>query len=371
MDIKCKIGGLSMFNENELTFTQVKMLDEEGNIIGNPTITTSDEQLWDMYEWMKKARILDQKLLRLQRQGRLGTYAPLSGQEAAQVGSAYALTKEDWVAPSYRDHAVSMVHGLPLEQIISYSKGHLYGGKIPEGLRILPVQIIIAAQTLHATGIAYSSKYKGENSVAITYFGDGATSQGDFHEALNFASVFKLPVIFFCQNNQYAISVPLERQMASKTIAQKAVAYGMTGVQVDGNDILAVHEVTKEAIERARNGEGPTLIEAVTYRFGPHTTSDDPTRYRSEEEVKQWSQQKDPLIRLRKYLENKGLWDETKDNQLEESFNDELNELIDVIESKPIPTVDEAFDYVYENKHDLLVEQQEEAKRFLANGGGE
>ena len=264
-----------------------------------------------------------------------------------------------------------MVHGMPMEQILLYTKGHLYGGRVPDGLKILPIQIIIAAQTLHAAGIAYASKYKGEKSVSVSYFGDGATSQGDFHEAMNFASVFKLPTIFFCQNNQFAISVPLERQMASKSIAQKAVAYGMKGVQVDGNDVLAVHEVMKEAVARARNGEGPTLIEAVTFRYGPHTTSDDPSKYRDKQMVDEW-RAKDPLLRVKKYLIKQGLWDEEKDIQFEEAFQEELNNMIDEVESREFPGIEESFQFVYSDLPWQLKEQREYVLSLMkteGNGG--
>nr|WP_033826484.1 pyruvate dehydrogenase (acetyl-transferring) E1 component subunit alpha [Bacillus andreraoultii] len=358
-----------MLEENQLTFKLVRMMNEDGEILSNNK-TATDTELLEMYQWMKKARLLDEKLLRMQRQGRIGTYAPLSGQEAAQVGSAFLLQSQDWICPSYRDAAACIVHGLPIEQFILYAKGHLYGGRIPEGLNILPVQIIIAAQTLHAVGIAHAAKYKGEKSVSVSYFGDGATSQGDFHEALNFAAVYQLPTIFFCQNNQYAISVPLEKQMASKTIAQKAVAYGMKGVQVDGNDVLAVYEVMKEAIERARNGEGPTLIEAVTYRFGPHTTSDDPSKYRQNEEVNKWVD-KDPLLRLRKWLTNQGLWNDEKERICEASFQEELNRIIEQVEMEEFPKLAESFNFVFNEKTPLLTDQQNYVKKLYRYDGGE
>ncbi|WP_068675116.1 pyruvate dehydrogenase (acetyl-transferring) E1 component subunit alpha [Oceanobacillus sp. Castelsardo] len=358
-----------MFREEDLTFERVERLNEDGVLLHDKKVV-SDEQVLEMYQWMLKARLLDEKLLRMQRQGRIGTYAPYSGQEAAQIGSVFALEKSDWICPSYREHAGNMVHGMPLEQIILYAKGHLHGGRVPEDVNILPVQIIIAAQTLHAVGTAYAQKYRGEKHVSVSYFGDGATSQGDFHEALNFASVYQVPAIFFCQNNQYAISVPVEKQMASKSIAQKAVAYGMPGVQVDGNDVLAVYEVMKEAVERARNGEGPTLIEAVTYRLGPHTTSDDPTKYRSKENVEPWREVKDPLRRVRLYLENSNLWDVEKEKAFVQTFQDELDHMIDEIESKEkeFPKVEEAFEYVYQEKNAQLEEQQAEARRIREEG---
>lgn len=353
-----------MFDESQLTYHTVQLLNEEGFVREEEELYLSNELLINMYQWMKKARIIDEKLMKMQRQGRIGTYAPFSGQEAAQVGSALALEKSDWLCPSYRDTAACLVHGMPIEQLLYTVKGHVYGGKTPENINILPIQIIIAAQTLHAVGIAHASKIKGESSVSVSYFGDGATSEGDFHEALNFAAVYKVPTIFFCQNNQYAISVPLEKQMASRSIAQKAIAYGMKGVQVDGNDILAVYQVMKEAAERARNGEGPTLIEAITYRYGPHTTSDDPTKYRERDEVDGWIQKKDPIHRLNLLLERKGLWSPQEEEQLEQRFKEELDTLINRMEEEESPTIEETFHYVYQEMLPHLQEQKEMAKRI-------
>ncbi|MFD1206603.1 MULTISPECIES: pyruvate dehydrogenase (acetyl-transferring) E1 component subunit alpha [Sporosarcina] len=358
-----------MFDENQLTFQMVRRLDEAGNLLDEKDCGIADDLLVEMYRQMKEVRILDEKLLKMQRQGRIGTYAPFSGQEAAQIGSALALERSDWICPSYRDLAACFVHGMPIEQILHYVTGHLEGGKTPEDVRILPVQIIIAAQTLHAVGLSMATKLRGETDVAISYFGDGATSEGDFHEALNFAAVYKTPTIFFCQNNQYAISVPLKQQMASKTIAQKAIAYGVKGIQVDGNDIIAVYEATKEAVERARNGEGPTLIEAVTYRLGPHTTSDDPSKYREDGEREVW-RKKDPLVRMKRFLENKKLWSDERENETEKAFHERLNEAITAVENESYPNISEIFDHVYETPDEQLKEQKEEAANFYRQKTG-
>lgn len=360
-----------MYDENDLKHEFVQILKENGEVkndVSLPQLT--DAQLVDMFEWMVKMRLFDEKMLRMQRQGRIGTYAPFSGQEAAQIGSAYALRKNDWIFPSYREMAACVLHGLPMKQAILYMKGHLQGGHIPEGLNIFPVQIIIAGQTLHAAGCAMASKIKGEDIVSVSYFGDGATSQGDFHEALNIASVNKAPAIFFCQNNHWAISVPLHLQTASQTIAQKAVAYGMKGVQVDGNDVLAVYSVMKEAIERGRNGEGPTLIEAVTYRQGPHTTADDPTKYRNAKEVKDWIENNDPLNRFYAYLEQKGLMNESELEDIKTRANEEIEQAVSEAEAFEPSTTDQAFDYVYDEPHKLLSEQKQEVQRLLAAKGG-
>ncbi|WP_047154694.1 pyruvate dehydrogenase (acetyl-transferring) E1 component subunit alpha [Aneurinibacillus tyrosinisolvens] len=316
--------------------------------------------LLSMYEWMLKTRILDARLLKMQRQGRIGTYAPFSGQEAAQVGSALALQKLDWIFPTYREIAACMVHGLSIEQAILYFKGHLHGGRTPDNLNIFPIQIIIAGQIPQAAGCAWASKLKGENNISVSYFGDGATSEGDFHEGLNFAAVYQLPVLFFCQNNHWAISLPLHKQMASESIAQKAVAYGMKGVQVDGNDVLAVYQVTREAAERARNGQGPTLIEAVTYRQGPHTTADDPTKYRNAEEVSTWTNEKDPIVRFEAFLLKRGLISEADRGALTAKLETEVAEAISEAEMIQPSSVYDAFDHVYDSPHKLLQEQKEE-----------
>lgn len=358
-----------MYEENQLNFEQIQLLDEQGHMKSKSTI--SDDTLLEMYRWMLKARLIDEKLLRLQRQGRIGTYAPFSGQEAAQIGSALALEKHDWICPSYRDLAACMVHGMPFEQVMQYVKGHLHGGKTPDGINIIPIQIIIAAQTLHAVGIAFASKLKKEQSVSVSYFGDGATSEGDFHEALNFASVYQLPVVFFCQNNKYAISVPLKQQMASRTIAQKAIAYGMKGVQVDGNDVIGVYEVMKEAVDRARSGQGPTLIEADTYRLGPHTTSDDPNKYRPKEEELEWIRQKDPILRLRKLLEGKALWTWGNEEKLINDLQLELDNQIQEIEQHDPPKIEESFHYVYSKMNPQLVEQQKMIKSLQQEKAGD
>ncbi|MGV3489591.1 MAG: pyruvate dehydrogenase (acetyl-transferring) E1 component subunit alpha, partial [Tuberibacillus sp.] len=272
------------------------------------------EMVRHMYKKMVFARLFDRKCVNLQRQGRIGTYVPFEGQEAAQVGSALALEEDDWMFPTYRDHGATLTFGHSLRNILMYWNGRYEGALPPEGKKIFPPAVPIASQLLHATGVAWAEKKKGSDRVAIVYFGDGATSEGDFHEGLNFASVFQVPVIFFNQNNGYAISVPISKQMHSKTIAQKAVAYDMEGIRIDGNDIFAVYFTVKEAAEKARKGGGPTLIEAVTWRYGAHTTSDDPSKYRDQSENEIRRKTTDPVVRLEKYLKQYGLWDETLDS---------------------------------------------------------
>ncbi len=263
---------------------------------------------------MVYTRILDQRSISLNRQGRLGFYAPTAGQEASQLASHFALEKEDWILPGYRDVPQIVWHGLPLWKAFLFSRGHFVGNQAPEGVNVLAPQIIIGAQYIQTAGVALGLKKRGKKNVAITYTGDGGSSQGDFYEGINFAGAFKAPAIFIVQNNQYAISTPRELQTAAKTIAQKGIAAGIPCIQVDGMDALAVYVATRDARERAINGEGPTLIETVCYRYGPHTMSgDDPTRYRTSDIDNEWVT-KDPIVRFRIYLEGKGLWSEAKED---------------------------------------------------------
>ncbi|MDN4593949.1 pyruvate dehydrogenase (acetyl-transferring) E1 component subunit alpha [Polycladomyces subterraneus] len=332
------------------------------------TLTPEGEVAWkpierplkiEFYKWMRKIRLFDQRAVILQRQGRIGTYAPLQGQEAAQVGSALALNREDWIFPSYREHGVAMIAGMPLKQILLYWMGRVEGCRPPEGVKLFPPAVPIATQIPHAAGAAWASKLKGEPSVAVAYFGDGATSEGDFHEGLNFAGVFRLPVIFFCQNNQYAISVPFSRQTATETVAEKAAAYAIRGVRVDGNDVLAVYTVMNEAVERARTGEGATLIEAVTYRHGAHTTADDAGRYREQEEAREWVELRDPLTRYRKLLEAEGLWSEAEERDWEACCKQEIEEAVRAAESAEAPPASHLFAHVFADLPPSLVRQRE------------
>jgi pyruvate dehydrogenase E1 component alpha subunit len=350
-----KTGGNRMWIEpNEVTVEKVQYLDENGKLLGGaPDIT--DDELVSLYKWMVQARVFDQRALKLQRQGRIGTYAPMIGQEAAQVGSAFALKKQDWIYPSYREVGACFVHGFPMKNFFLYTMGHLKGTDA-EGANVFPVQIIIGAQCLHAVGGAWAGKYNKENSVSIAYIGDGGTSEGDFHEALNFAGVYKLPLVFFVQNNQWAISVPRSKQTASKTIAQKAVAYGIASIQVDGNDVLAVYTTMKQALARARQGN-PVLVEAITYRQGPHTTADDPTKYRDNQELAEWLT-KDPLKRMKAFIVEKGIWNEALDDAEFQAAEQKVTEAFEQAVNTPKSTVEEIFDVVYEHKTNQLTEQK-------------
>lgn len=331
---------------------RVQVLDEDGQVLEGATVPDlDDETLVEMYRYMRLARRFDERAVSLQRQGRMGTFPPMAGQEAAQVGSALALEPEDWVFPSYREHAVMLARGLSMKRTLLYWMGDEHGNQIPEDLNFFTVAVPIATQIPHATGAAWAAKLKGDDRAVITYFGDGATSEGDFHEGLNFGGVFDVPCIYFCNNNQWAISVPRERQTAADTLAQKAAAYGFEGVQVDGMDPLAVYRVTSEALEKARDPpEGelrPTLIEAVQYRFGAHTTADDPSVYRSEEEVEEWKR-RDPIPRLETFLRETGRLDEGAIEDIEDDIETVVADAIEAAEDAPRPHPDDIFDFVYE-----------------------
>lgn len=269
------------------------------------------------YEAVARARYFDRRAVTLQRQGRLGVYAPFRGQEAAQVGAALALGSTDWLVPTYRETGAAITHGLPIETALLYWRSHPDGWAYPPELRLLPFYVPIASQLTHAVGVAHAAKLMGERWVSLAFVGDGGSSEGDFHEALNFAAVFQDPVVFFVQNNGWAISVPTSRQMRNTRISDRGAGYGIPGVTVDGNDLVAVLDVARRAVARARAGEGPTLIEAMTYRLAPHTTSDDPGRYRDEDAAVE-HEGSEPVGRLRTLLGSLGLWDDAREKGLQE-----------------------------------------------------
>lgn len=342
-----------ILHSNSIDVEMVQYVDENGEVIKSID-DISDEQLISLYKWMVLARVYDERSMKYQRQGRLGTYAPFKGQEAAQVGSAFALKSDDWIYPSYREGAASLVHGLKMSQLFLYTMGH-FKGLSQTAVNVFPIQIIIAAQCLHAVGGAWASQYTGKQDVSVAYVGDGGTSEGDFHEALNFAGLYKLPIVFFVQNNQWAISVPVSKQTGSETIAQKAIGYGIDGVQVDGNDVIAVYKVMSEALENARKGK-PTLIEAITYRQGPHTTADDETKYRSSEEEAEWLT-KDPLKRLKALLISRDIWDEKKDEAEIALAEDQVTEAFEEAINTPKMGLTDVMDSVYVNNTPQIKEQ--------------
>ncbi len=345
----------------EKKFEMFQILNEEGKVVNEEAMPDlSDEELKELMTRMVYTRVLDQRSIALNRQGRLGFYAPTAGQEASQLGSQFALEKEDFILPGYRDIPQLIWHGLPLYQAFLFSRGHYHGNQMPEGVRALSPQIIIGAQYVQAAGVALGMKLRGKKTVAVTYTGDGGTSQGDFYEGLNFAGAYQAPAIFIVQNNFFAISVPVEKQTAAKTLAQKAVAAGMEGYQVDGMDVLAVYAATKHAREKAINGGGPTLIETICYRYGPHTMAgDDPTRYRTEDLDSEW-EKKDPLIRFRKFLESKNLWSEEEENKVIEQAREDIRAAIKQADEYPKQKVTDLINNMFEDLPYNLQEQLEE-----------
>ncbi len=336
-------------------FETLRVIDARGALVAeDPGL---DPEIYQtMYRNMVRARALDRRMLALQRQGRIGTYAMLEGQEAVQIGSALALDPGDFVFPSYREHGVQVTRGLPMEVLLAYWKGLPNAGWDIEKYRTGIVTVPIASQLPHAVGYSYMTKMRGEDTVAVTYFGDGATSEVDFHSGMNFAGVWKTPTVFICANNLYAISVPYSKQTASETIAQKAEAYGFEGLRVDGMDPVAVYLATKLAVRRARDGKGPTLIEALTYRYGPHATADDPTLYRSEDEVEEWKR-KDPIERLRLFLESRGQWDERVGEKVAMEITDEVDAAVAALEAEPLPGRDDAVRHGFARIPPHVVEQ--------------
>lgn len=327
-------------------------------VMGDGTVAPNvvpNELALKIYQDMVLLRTFDEKALNLQRQGRVGTFPPSLGQEATEIGSAHALSKQDWMAPSYRDHGALYVHGVPFENVILFAMGR--AGSLAGDVRALPSSIPIATHLPHAVGLAMAARMQGEDAVAIAYFGDGGTSEGDFHEALNFAGVFKAPVIFLCQNNGWAISTPVSRQTGSATLAQKAEAYGIRGMRVDGNDALAVYQVVRESRERALAGHGPTLIEAVTYRLGPHTTADDPTRYRDTEEVGAWRGDRDPIVRLGAYLDQQGILTADDLEKIRVTALEWVNQAVEAAEAMPPVTPLDMFEHVYATMPPRLIQQ--------------
>jgi pyruvate dehydrogenase E1 component alpha subunit len=328
--------------EPPFTIEYLSILDANGRLDEALAPPLSPEDLKRLNRAMVLGRRLDERMLRLQRQGRIGTFAPIKGQEASQLGSAFCLSPTDWMVPSFRETAAMIWRGWPIEKLLLYFSGYLEGGQPAPDQHDLPIAIPVATQLPHAVGLGYAAQYRGDPAVVMVFFGDGATSEGDFHEALNVAGVWQVPVVFVCQNNQWAISVPLKKQTHSRTLAGKALAYGVPGIQVDGNDVLAVVAAGREAVERARRGDGPTLIECVTYRLGVHTTADDPTRYRSAEELAAW-ERKDPLTRFATYLRARGLLDEG----LEQEVDAEIAAAVERFEAAPPPDPLRMFDHAY------------------------
>ena len=352
--------------------SRVQLITPGGERVSHPQYDAwvrdvTDEQLGSLYEDMVVIRRIDTEATALQRQGELGLWPPLLGQEASQVGSARALRDDDFVFSSYRENGVAYCRGVDLADILKVWRGNASSGWDPYTVNMATPQIIIGAQTLHATGYAMGIQNDGADSVAITYFGDGATSEGDVNEAMVFAASFQSPVIFFCQNNHWAISEPVRLQSHIR-IADRASGFGIPSVQVDGNDVLAVMAATREAIERARHGGGPTFIEAVTYRMGPHTTADDPTRYRDANELEDWAA-KDPIARVKGLLERKGLLTEQLEAQVAAKADAVARELRAGCINMPDPQPLDIFKHVYSTPNSWLDRQEDHYSRYLASFG--
>jgi 2-oxoisovalerate dehydrogenase E1 component alpha subunit len=351
----------------------VQLLAHDGTLIqdSDREVDLKEEDLREIFRLMVLTRACDEESANLQRQGELGVYTPLLGQEAAQIGSAYALEPKDWIFPSYREMGAAILRGIDPAEILHLFRGTWHGGLWDfREKRFAPYCVPVGTQPLHAAGFGIGCVIDKSDMVVMAYFGDGATSEGDFHEAMNFAGVWKAPVIFFCQNNQYAISVPITKQTAAPTIACKALAYGFPGVRVDGNDVFAVHAVTKEAVRRAREGHGPTLIEAVTFRMGPHSTADDPTRYRSSDEMDKW-RKLDPILRLTTHLEHEGVVSPEFKEQCDAEAREARGKLrAAIVGAQPRPP-EELFEHVYDRRPPTLERQLQKFRRLQSEFEGE
>ena len=318
-------------------------------------------------ELMLLSRRLDVRAIAMQRLGRWGVHSPAEGQEAAVVGSCLAVDPaRDWLVPQYRELAACLHHGHPLERLVAAQMGRPAAGRIPEGVRLLPVQVALAAQLPQAVGLAWGLRLQATDAVVLTYLGDGASSEGDFHEACNLAGVMRAPVVFLLQNNGWAISTPRRLQSAAPTLAIRALGYGFPGVVVDGNDLLAVHQATLEAVARARRGDGPTLIEAQTYRLGFHNTTDDPGAYVDPDELGA-ARRLDPILRVRRYLTAHGEWDEEREQAACRAIDARLDAAIAAAERLPLPGPAACFDHVYAEPPPRVEGQR---ARALAQGAG-
>jgi len=338
---------------------RLEILDPTGAVDESSMPALAPDLIREIYVDMVRMRAMDDKALKLQRQGRMGTWPPIKGQEAIQAGVAHAMHDDDWLIPAFREHGIMLLRGVPAHLIYAYWAGDERGSAYPDGVRVFPVAVPVGSQWQHGTGVGLSLKLRGEKAVAVALGGDGSTSEGDFHEALNCAGVFETPSVFVIQNNQWAISVPLHQQTAAETLAQKAHAYGIPGIQVDGNDVFAVYAAAAEALERARSGRGPTLIEAVTYRLGDHTTADDASRYRKDAEVLEW-EARDPILRLRRYLESRDLWDDDREQALSASVQSWVDEQVAALEAMPPQDPSDIFSYMYADLPPHLAEQMAE-----------
>ncbi|MFA6035440.1 MAG: pyruvate dehydrogenase (acetyl-transferring) E1 component subunit alpha [Candidatus Micrarchaeia archaeon] len=334
----------------------VQVLDEQGIADKELEPQLTNEELDGMYRAMVLVREFDRKAMSVQRQGRIFTYLPVEGQEGAQIGIAMATKKDDRMFPSYREHGIAIARGADLKDKFIACMG--VEERIPKESGDFTVAIPIGSQTIHAVGAAMAAQIKKEGHACVTFFGDGASSEGELHEAMNLAGVNKAPVVFICQNNLYAISVPRKIQTAAATIAQRALGYGFEGIQVDGNDVLGAYVIAKYALEKARAGGGPTVMECLTYRFGPHSTSDDPSKYRSKEEEAEW-RKKDPFVRFQAYLKAKGVWSEEFEQRVVADAKAQVEKAFAQAEAEIKVDPQDIFKYVFEEMPDTLKEQMD------------
>ena len=337
---------------------RLEILNPQGEVDSELLPPLSERQFLRLYELLQLTRLADERALCLQREGRLGTFPSSLGQEAAQVGSAFALSSQDWVFPTFRELGVFLSLGYSLAQYYRYWTGDERSMCCPAELNIFPINIAVGTHLLHAAGVAMGARYRSDPVVAVPYVGDGGTSKGDFHEALNMAGIYRLPMVAICQNNQWAISVSRKSQTATKTLAQKALAFGIKGIQVDGNDVLAVYQATTEALARARSGGGATFIECETYRMSDHTTADDARRYRDPAELEGW-RAKDPLLRMRRFLELRGLWNDSEQTALTKSLQQSVDLAVAEAEAIAAPEAEEMFRYTC---HELSSRQRQQLK---------
>lgn len=342
----------------------LRIIDNDGKVI-NPKLMPDldNETIIKAYKDMLFERVADEMAVSYQRQGRMYTFPPNHGQEAIHIAAGMNMQEEDWLVPAFRELGVMLARGVTMKEIFLYYNGNEQGSNFANAKKVLPIAISIGTQYQHAAGIGYAIKYQKKDEVVFPFIGDGGTSTGDFNEALNFAAVWDAPVVFTIQNNQYAISVPITKQTKAKNLALKAVAFGMKGIKVDGNDIFAMHVAYKEAAEHARSGKGPILIEALTYRRGAHTTSDDPTKYRTKEEEDKWALT-DPLVRLKKYMDEKGIWKEDEEKLIAEYKKEVDKQFLEAENFGPYP-LNEVFDFMYTDMPEDLKRQKEEYEQFL------
>ena len=345
--------------------TELSILDLDGNIDAALEPQIDNDELLKLYRFMVLTRVLDERMIRMQRQGKLGTFAPCRGQEATQIGYIQPIQKDDLVVPSYRAPGAQIWRGWSIAQVLLFWNGYELGARPPQGVNDLPIAIPVGSHPILATGIGMGMNLRNEKKVVLTAFGDGATSEGDVLEAFNFAGIYDAPVVFICENNQYAISLPRAKQTRAETIAQKAIAFGYDGVKVDGNDILAMIVATQAAVDKARDGGGPTLIEAYTYRMEMHTTADDPKKYRSDEEVREW-EKKCPILRFEKYLMNKGVLNQASIQDTRKNVEQEVRRGVEEFEKLCVPQPEKIFDYTFAT---ITPELQEQKDEFLSSIG--